>query len=176
MYSKLVSIILLFDDGSKEKIINLKKEIQIPLNEANNLPHLTLAVYDKDVKEADIINWTKKFAREHIAMKLELYAFGVFSRSFMFLVPKFSTKLFKMYEDIHKEYDEYCNNNTSYKIGNWSPHIGIFNASPDIVNEKLKLIHEKLDKFEINVVSVKATAYENGKFTTLIEQDLVTPS
>jgi hypothetical protein len=172
MGSKLLSILLLFDDESKEKIINLKKELQIPANAWNNLPHLTLAVYDEEVSEDEIVSWTKKFAKEHTALRLELYAFGVFGQRFIFLVPNFSPKLFKMYEDIHKEYDEYCNNNTSYKIGKWSPHVGIWNSTPEMINEKLKLIHDKLDKFEVNLVSVKVTSFENDKFTTLLEQDL----
>jgi 2'-5' RNA ligase len=172
MENKLLSILLLFDDESKERIINLKKELQIPVGEWEKLPHLTLAVYDKEISEVDIVNWAKNIAEDHASFKVELYAVGVFGQRFVFLVPNFSPLLFRMYENVHKKYDEYCNDNTSYKIGKWSPHIGIFYSTTELVSEKLKLIPDKLNKFEVNLTSLRVTVFENGKFTTLFEQDL----
>ena len=56
-------MIALFDDDEKDKIKRLQKVMDTEIGGLNDLPHLTLAVYDKPLQKSEPIEWISEYSK-----------------------------------------------------------------------------------------------------------------
>ena len=72
------AVIALLDEGSTKRFTALRNAIGISnSNDSNSLPHLTLAIYDKEFEIDGLIEWTRNIAQNHSRSKVFYPAVGV---------------------------------------------------------------------------------------------------
>jgi len=89
------AVVALLDEESTQKFTVLKDNISLSdNNDYNSIPHITLAIYDKEFELDGLIEWTKHIAENHQRFKIFYPAIGVMYGYCLIAIPAFSTKFF----------------------------------------------------------------------------------
>jgi len=153
------AVIALLDDVSTQAFYNLKNKVSLDIiNDYGSIPHITLAVYDKQFDLDGLVEWTKHIAESHQRFNIFYPAIGIMHGYCLIAIPASSTKLFSLHYDIHQKYDEYCIEYNNMKTDSWLPHTGIAYINKETALEKIKPLAEHFQPFEAEIVSLCITS------------------
>lgn len=172
MTENVISIIALFDDEGTESVRNIQRIIEPNPSGLNDLPHLTLAVYDKPVNEDELIQWVMAVAEDNKAFHIDLCAVGVFHRSCIFAVPRLAKRLKNLYLKVHEKFEEQCREYLKPSNDKWFPHVGLLYTDVENACEKMPVLMEEFQETRVKINSLRITLMEEQGFRVLFETPL----
>jgi len=166
MNDKRYYIVAILDDEGATAILNIQKEIGIELDTLNDIPHITLIAYEKEIDISDLLEWVEEFAQNQKSIDVCLHMVAV-SNQHLYAIPCFTKDLYEMHHNIRQKYDDYC---LDYFKNYWLPHITVTYDGEKIINEKMSVFTELFQEirttfFKLN--SLWVSCLDNGNLTIL---------
>jgi hypothetical protein len=155
--SKIYCVIALLDDSSKQNFFELRDRLEIPESKENELPHITISVYDKDINLDELINWTKQTAENLHKFKVIYKSVGITLGSCLVAVPTFSPQLFELYYNHHQKFDECCRYYNALKNSEYAPHTGLWYPDRETAYDCIGKLAETFQSFEAEITAIRIT-------------------
>lgn len=172
MLKRVISVIALFDDEGDKKIRDIQKIMKHSPSWLNDLPHLTLAVYDKPLDVGQLISWINDVSERHKEFNLELVSIGVFHKSCIFAMPRLAREMYQLYMDIHEKFEDQCRDYLKPSENKWFPHVGLLYTDIENACHKLPVLIQKFEEIKVKVNRLRITIREEDHFRILHEVSL----
>ena len=155
--SKIYCVIALLDDSSKQKLHELRDKLAIPESKENELPHITISVYDKDINLDELIEWTKEVVEKQNRFKVLYKSVGIKLGSCLVAMPSFTPQLFTLYYNHHQKFDDCCRYYNALKNGEYAPHTGLWYPDRETALEYIGKLGEIFEPFETEITTIRIT-------------------
>ncbi len=167
-----ISVIWIPDEIAGERLIELRKPLAQKAGVSPGYyPHLSLGVYYQ-VPFEPLDTYTRQFA-------LRIHQFSVRYTHIRQLAPgvlavgaENKGAVRSLYNEYHKEFDEYADEWTKKSCGNYTPHSTLLNITPSS-DAQLPEFNMTMESFEARMVKIQLSRfYVEGRYEILSSYDL----
>lgn len=157
MQENSLVVMIHFDAQTNEHIHQLKVTACEKQSTCDLFPiHLSIGLYS-GIHEAELVAWTKKFAKNHKPFSITFDKIGMFGDRVCYLAPQMSTDLLIFYSDYHQKYDDFASESGQYyslKNGKWVPHCTLFMSDTESIKPAFSAVEQIFIPFSGTVESI----------------------
>jgi len=166
---KVYYVIALLDNKATSVFRGYQNLLSLAESGNSALPHLTIALYDREISVDGLILWTENIADTHKRFKVTYTAIGIAYAGGLVAIPSFSNGLYSLYRDQHQRYDECCRDYSALKNDIWMPHTGILYEGTEAACEKIAELAKFFRPVEAEIIALRVTEFDGTNFRKLAE-------
>ncbi|MDR0524722.1 MAG: 2'-5' RNA ligase family protein [Spirochaetaceae bacterium] len=166
------AIVLYFNEDEDQYMTNIIKNIA---DESNNgymtenhiPPHLTLALFNSEINEKEIIETLDKTTNEYTKENIKISSIGIFNPAVIYLSPILNGRLIEINIRTNNILKQININNNTYLFNQWVPHISLaVKLNIEQLKKALNVTIKRFKPFDCKINSlalVKCNPYKEIK-------------